>query len=262
MLVAKLSNTARPLNTATIVDLFNRLEVHMGKLRCEEVATLRPEVGDIYFVDGAGGRISDCYSYAGASDSFIEPEFEAVLDRTHAGIPTVLRFVYHNKARGYRVVHYVLHGAKSGTEAAASRQEVQGRWVPDHAPGRPALEASKREDAGSGPSHQHRFSSHGQTLRHLHLRPKKEDPGPKDSVPLQEGKRQRNASGRSMYDDLCDKMKRQHLFMRDILFGPAKNGPEEEGCEIDEEYWKEKFQGALSELFSAEAGSARPSDRL
>lgn len=120
MFVLKLSRSLTPLHTSTIVELFQRLGPCLRNIRYEERSALRPEVGDLYIVDGLEASVLDGYLYNGGMERFNEAEFDVVIERTRES-PSLIKFTYYNRACKYRLIHYLLYDPRAEPGGGAQR---------------------------------------------------------------------------------------------------------------------------------------------
>ncbi|KAI5172103.1 hypothetical protein NEFER03_1348 [Nematocida sp. LUAm3] len=127
MRALKLMRSKYPLGTAAILSIFKRIEARAHILRYERVHGISPSSGDIFLVDGIDEPVLDGRVYINPPDVFKEDKFEAQIERSTEK-PPIFRFVYSNRSRNYRLVHYLL----CEKDSMRLEQKVPSKTASDH----------------------------------------------------------------------------------------------------------------------------------
>ncbi|KAI5149900.1 hypothetical protein NEAUS05_1951 [Nematocida ausubeli] len=107
MRVSRLARSKSPLSTASILDLFQKVDGSLPIINFDTVQKLSPTSGELFILEGLDGSIVDGKTYASSSDIFHESQFDVVIDKTQT-TPKIFRFVYYNRQSKYRIVHYLV----------------------------------------------------------------------------------------------------------------------------------------------------------
>ncbi|KAI5187578.1 hypothetical protein NEHOM01_2284 [Nematocida homosporus] len=124
MRVLRLTRSKFPLSTSSVLDIFQKIETKIDSIRYDTAAGISPSPGDLFLVDALDGFISDGKTYCVPADVFHEANFKAVIERTK-DTPSLFRFIYYNRDRRYRLVHYLVCEPKAAGEANGSKSAVK-----------------------------------------------------------------------------------------------------------------------------------------
>ncbi|KAI5191698.1 hypothetical protein NEMIN01_1631 [Nematocida minor] len=119
----RLTRSKTPLSTASVLELFQKIDAKLPFINYEPVADLVPSSGELFIIEGLDTPVADGQIYATPSDIFHEEKFDVVIDRTKTS-PKLFRFIYYNRTSWYRVAHYLICEQKTGKSAPAPQNNT------------------------------------------------------------------------------------------------------------------------------------------
>lgn len=103
----RLTRSKMPLCTASVLELFHKIDGKYPFINYEPISDLYPSNGELFLIEGLDSSILDGKAYTGSSEIFHEERFDVIIDRTK-DLPRMFRFLYINRASHYRVAHYLI----------------------------------------------------------------------------------------------------------------------------------------------------------
>lgn len=107
MQVIRIAQRKTPLCSMAVQEIFQRVNERIDTLKYEILPYISPSPGDVFLVNTLESPLVDNKVYTSSPDVFREAAFDAVIEKTK-DTPSLFRFVYYNRKRRYRIVHYLI----------------------------------------------------------------------------------------------------------------------------------------------------------